>query len=158
MNIRSNRCFLFGRWVAIEQLFSSRSVVSGPFVTLCRRRFSKSHFYRWDIDGNEDANEYRRFNLGGTVNFWFVNRGLTGKRRPLWGQRDLSSCQQDVGPAGLYRPFSSRAKSSMLIELQTTSRKRYAIYFSVCTFFAMPTVPRVCRANSMSKWSKIFIE
>ena len=61
------------------------SVASGPFVTHCREDLVKPlrhptplrHVHPWDIDGNDDANEYRRFNLGGTVNFWFVNRGLT---------------------------------------------------------------------------------
>lgn len=99
------------------------------------------HVHPWDIDGNDDANEYRRFNLGGTVNFWFVNRGLTLLLKAV----------------PLRAILVSWAKSSMLIELQTTLRKRFAIYFSVCTFFMFACRP-FPRANSLSKWSKIFIE
>lgn len=123
------------------------------FWSLCNslsRRFSKttapSHPVEtcpWDIDGNDDANEYRRFNLGGTVNFWFVNRGLTLLLKAV----------------PLRAILVSWAKSSMLIELQTTLRKRFAIYFSVCTFFMFASrCQPFPRANSLSKWSKIFIE
>lgn len=127
------------------------SVASGPFVTHCREDLVKPlrhptplrHVHPWDIDGNDDANEYRRFNLGGTVNFWFVNRGLTLLLKAV----------------PLRAILVSWAKSSMLIELQTTLRKRFAIYFSVCTFFMFASrCQPFPRANSLSKWSKIFIE
>lgn len=88
--------------------------------------------------------EFRRFNLRGTVNFWFVNRGLTGKRPiPLRAARFVE-CHLDVRPARGF--FIGHFGLSLVIELQTTPRKRFRdLFFRVRVShvrFAMPTVLR----------------
>lgn len=136
------RCFLI-RWFSSDLSF---------FSSLCNslsRRFSKvtstqslRHWWKWWCE--RISLNFAALIYGGTVNFWFVNRGLTGKRPiPLRAARFVE-CHLDVGPARGF--FIGHFGLSLVIELQTTPRKRFRdLFFRVRVShvrFAMPTVLR----------------
>lgn len=132
------RCFWFHRGLdTCRRNVLSTAVFLGPFVTHCHedlvKPFTGSGGYRTLMEMMTRWISFCRFNLGRTK-FWFVNQILTG-HAARFERREICRVPRTY-QRGFIGHFGLEQNVRMLIELQTTSRKSFAIYFSPCTFFS----------------------